>query len=115
MSRKSMLLLVLTCFLGGIGAFVGSVLGNAVGKPGLYVGAVIGGIAGVFAATRIALVKKIIGPKRFWPATIGGVLGFLLAAMIATNNMSSPVVPLLSILLIGFGAVFGAGSRKKSD
>lgn len=111
MSRKSMLLFVLTCFLGGLGAFLGSALGHAVGETALYVGAVIGGIAGVVSATRIALAKKILGPKRFWPAITGGVLGFLLAAIIATNNMSSPVVPLLSILLIGLGAVFGAASR----
>jgi hypothetical protein len=106
-----MLLLVLTCFLGGLGAFVGSAVGHAAGETALYVGAVIGGIAGVFAATKIALARKILSQKRFWPATIGGVLGFLLAAIIATNNMSSPFVPLLSILLIGFGAVFGAASR----
>ena len=111
MSRKSMLLLVLTCFLGGVGAFLGSVLGHAVGERGLYVGGVIGGIIGVFAATKIAVSRKILGQKRFWGATIGGMLGFILAAMIATNNLSSPVVPLLSILLIGLGAVFGAASR----
>jgi hypothetical protein len=106
-----MLLLVLTCFLGGLGAFVGSAVGHAVGETALYVGAVIGGIAGVFAATKIALTRKILSPKRFWPATTGGVLGFLLAAIIATHNMSSPVVPLLSIILIGLGTVFGAASR----
>jgi hypothetical protein len=106
-----MLLLVLTCFLGGLGAFVGSVLGHALGDTGLYVGGVVGGIIGVIAATRIAVSRKILGPKRLWGATIGGILGFVLAAMIATNNLSSPVVPLLSILLIGLGAVFGAASR----
>jgi hypothetical protein len=106
-----MLLLVLTCFLGGLGAFVGSVLGHAFGDTGLHVGAIVGGIAGVVTATRIALARKIVGPKRFWPATIGGVLGFVLAAMIAVHNLSSPVVPLLSVLLIGLGAVFGAASR----
>src|SRR6266545_5694848 len=112
MSRKSLILIVLVSFLGGIATFLGSILGNAFGKTGLYTGAVIGGIAGVFVATKIAVRRQILGPKRFWPATVGGILGLLLAATIATNNMSTPVVPLASILLIGLGAVFGASTRR---
>ena len=111
MSRKSFLLFLFVCLLGGIGTFLGSVLGNAFGKTGLYTGAIIGGIVGVAVATKLAVRRKILGPKRYWPATVGGVLGLLLAAIIATNNMSTPVVPLASILLIGLGAVFGAGTR----
>ncbi len=111
MSRKSLLLFLFVCVLGGIGTFLGSILGNAFGKTALYTGAIIGGMVGVAAATKIAVMRQIIGPKRYWPATVGGVLGLLLAAIIATNNMSSPVVPLASILLIGFGAVFGAATR----
>jgi len=111
MSRKNLLLFVLVCFLGGLATFLGSILGNAFGKTGLYTGAILGGMIGVAVATRIAVRRQIIGPKRFWPATIGGILGLLLAAIIATNNLSTPVVPLASILLLGFGAVFGAGAR----
>jgi peptidoglycan/LPS O-acetylase OafA/YrhL len=111
MSRKSMLLFVLVCALGGFGTFLGSILGNAFGKTGLYTGAIIGGTVGVAAATKIAVRRQILGPKRYWPATFGGVLGLLLAAIIATNNLSTPVVPLASILLIGLGAVFGASAR----
>jgi len=111
MSRKSLLLFLFVCLLGGIGTFLGSVLGNAFGKTGLYTGAIIGGIVGVAVATKLAVSRKILGPKRYWPATIGGVLGLFLAAIIATNNMSTPIVPLASILLIGLGAVFGAGTR----
>jgi hypothetical protein len=111
MSRKSFLLFFFVCLLGGLGTFLGTVLGNPFGKTGLYTGAIIGGIIGVAVATKLAVSRKILGPKRYWPATIGGVLGLLLAAIIATNNLSSPVVPLASILLIGLGAVFGAGTR----
>jgi uncharacterized membrane protein HdeD (DUF308 family) len=112
MSRKNLLLFLFVCLLGGIGTFLGSILGNAFGKTGLYTGAIIGGILGVAGATKLAVSRKILGPKRYWPATVGGVLGLLLAAIIATNNMSTPVVPLASILLIGLGAVFGAGARQ---
>lgn len=111
MSRKSLLLFLFVCFLGGLGTFLGSILGNAFGKTGLYTGAIIGGVLGVAVATKLAVRRQILGPKRYWPATVGGVLGLALAATIATNNMSSPVVPLASILLIGFGAVVGAGAR----
>jgi uncharacterized membrane protein HdeD (DUF308 family) len=111
MSRKSLLLFLFVCFLGGVGTFIGSVLGHFFGKSGLYTGALIGGILGVAGATKLAVRRQILGPKRYWPATVGGVLGLLLAAIIATNNMSTPVVPLASILLIGLGAVFGAGAR----
>lgn len=111
MTRKSMLFFLLVSFIAGVGLFLGSVLGNAVGKTGLYAGAIIGGIAGVAVATRIAVKRGILGRKRIWPATIGGVLGLILAAEIATRNMSTPIVPLASILLIGLGAIFGAASR----
>jgi hypothetical protein len=111
MTRKSMLLFVLVCLIAGAGTFLGSVLGHFVGKTGLYAGAIIGGVIGVVVATRIAVKRKILGPKRMWPATIGGVLGLILAAEIATRNMSTPVIPLASILLIGLGAIFGAASR----
>lgn len=111
MRRKSLLLFLFVCFLGGVGTVLGSILGNAFGKTGLYTGAIIGGVLGVALATKLAVKRQILGPKRYWPATIGGILGLLLAAIIATNNMSSPVVPLASILLIGLGAMFGAGAR----
>jgi hypothetical protein len=111
MGRKSVLLFLFACALGGIGTFLGSVLGHFFGKSGLYSGAIIGGILGVAVATKLAVRRQILGPKRFWPATVGGVLGLLLAAIIATNNLSTPVVPLASIVLIGLGAVFGAGAR----
>ncbi len=111
MTRKSFLLFILVCFLAGIATFLGSVVGHALGSTGLYAGAIVGGVIGVVAATRIAVARGILGPKRFWGATIGGMLGLILAAEIATRNMSTPVVPLASILLIGLGAVFGAASR----
>lgn len=111
MSRKTLLLFVLACFLGGVGTFVGSAVGHAFGESALYVGAMIGGVVGVVAATTIARSREILSVKRFWPATIGGILGLILAAEIATHHMNTPVVPLASILLIGLGAVFGAASR----
>jgi ABC-type Co2+ transport system permease subunit len=106
-----MLLFVLVCALGGVGALLGSILGHFVGRSGLYSGAMVGGVVGVYVATRIARARRILGVKRFWPATIGGWLGFVLAAIIAANHLDTPVIPIASVLLIGLGAVFGAASR----
>jgi hypothetical protein len=111
MSRKSLLLFLLVCVLGGLGTLLGSILGHFVGKSGLYVGAMVGGVVGIYLATRIAQARGILGVKRFWPATIGGWLGLVLAAIIATNHLNTPVIPIASILLLGLGAVFGAASR----
>ena len=111
MSRKSLMLWALVSVLGGAGTFLGSILGHLVGKSGLYIGAMLGGIAGVYIGTRIAHMRGILGLKRFWPATIGGWLGLVLAAIIAVNHLNTPVIPIASVLLIGLGAAFGAASR----
>ena len=111
MTRKSFLLFLLVCVFGGVGTLSGSILGHFAAKSGLYAGAMAGGVVGVYVATRIARLREILGVKRFWPATIGGWLGLILAAIIATNHLDTPVIPIASVLLIGLGAVFGAASR----
>ena len=116
MTRKGALLFIMVCLLVGIGLFVGSVLGHGVSKTtGTNPGAIIGGIIGVAAATKIANMRGILGSKRFWPATIGGILGLILAAIIAVHHMDTPLIPLASIPIIGLGALFGAGSRHGRD
>ena len=112
MSRKSVLLFLLVCAFAGVGLFVGSVLGHAFGPTGLNVGAIVGGAVGVIVATQLSCRWDILDRKRLVPATVGGVLGLALAAVIATHHMNTPVVPLASILLIGLGAAVGAGTRK---
>jgi hypothetical protein len=112
MTRKGLLLFLIVCVVAGIGLFIGSAAGHAVNRTtDTNVGAIIGGLLGVFAATRIARARGILGAKRFWPATTGGILGLFLAAIVATHHMSTPVAPILSIGIIGLGAVFGAASR----
>lgn len=114
MRRNKLLLFIIVCALAGIATLLGSILGRLFGHSGLNAGATIGGVVGVVAATRIAVRRNILGPKQFWGATIGGILGFALAAVIAVNNLHTPIVPVASILLIGLGAVMGAGTRRKN-
>ena len=111
MSRKIALLFLVVCVTAGIGLFLGSILGHFFGGTGLQVGAIIGGAIGVIAGTQIACRRNILNRKRFVPATVGGMLGLALAAVVATHHMDTPIVPLASILLIGLGAVLGAGAR----
>ena len=109
------LLFVTTMLAAGFFAAVGSMVGHLGGKTGLYVGGVLGGLFGVTIATRICVWRHWIDRKDFFPVTFGGEIGFLLAALIAVNTLSSPVGPVLSTLLVGVGALVGlAISRRRA-
>ena len=102
------MLFITAVILGGMGGFIGSVLGGGLGKSGLFAGGYIGGIV-------IAPVTAIVSQKRGWisagqrwPVALGAALGFVAAATIAVNTLSSPVGPVLSTTLVGFGALLGA-------
>ena len=104
-------LFALVSGLGAVGAFLGSVLGNAAGKKGLFAGAMLGGALAVVAAVRLGARFRLVPPTRVPHATLGGLGGFALAALVAVNTLSSPIGPILSVALIGLGAVFGAVRR----
>ena len=107
--RSRVLLFLTAMVLGGVGGFVGSVLGNAGGKRMLFVGGFIGGVLIAPLTARIAVWRGWVAPDRAMWTAIGAAIGFVLAATIAVNTLSSPIGPVLSTLLIGFGAVLGAG------
>lgn len=107
--RAKVLLFITAMVLGGIGGFVGSVLGNAGGKQMLFVGGFLGGVLIAPLTARIAVWRRWAEPERLRWVAIGAAVGFLLAAAIAVNTLSSPVGPVLSTMLVGIGAVLGAG------
>ena len=107
-------LFALVSGLGGLGAFLGSILGNAAGKSGLFAGAVLGGALAVTLAVRIGARFALVPRTRVTHATLGGLGGFALAVLVAVNTLSSPIGPILSVALIGLGAVFGAARRGPS-
>jgi hypothetical protein len=113
---KRILLFVTTMIGAGFFAAIGSIVGHAAGKTGLFVGGVIGGLFGVTIATRLAVWRHWIDPADYYPATFGGEIGFIAAALIAVNTLSSPVGPALSTLLVGIGALAGLrmSSRRAS-
>src|SRR3989304_3369793 len=101
---------VTTCLLGGLGGFVGSVIGGAIGQRSLFGGGVMGGMAIAPLSAQVAVWRRWIAPRQYWPTAAGAALGFLAAALVAVNTLSSPVGPILSTALIGVGAL--GGSRR---
>jgi hypothetical protein len=104
-------LFIVACLLGGVGGLVGSVIGGAFGKTTLFVGGFVGGIAIAPLTARIAVWRRWIESGQFWSTTIGTALGFIAAATIAINTLSSPVGPVLSTTLTGIGAIVGSRRR----
>jgi hypothetical protein len=87
-------------------ALVGSLIGARIAYHALFVGAIAGGCIGV--ALGLALARRISAGTGSISAHIGGWLGFAAAAAVATSHLHTPVVPVLSIGLVGIGAWLGA-------
>jgi len=101
-------LFITAMVLGGLGGAVGSILGNSMGKTGLFAGGVIGGVLMSFLSARIAVWRGWAPRERYWHTAFGAALGFIAAAGVAVSTLSNPIGPVLSTLLVGSGAVFGA-------
>jgi len=110
--RSRVLLFLTAVVLGGLGGFIGSILGNAGGKRMLFVGGFLGGVLIAPLTARIAVWRGWVARDRAMWTAIGAAVGFILAASIAINTLSSPIGPVLSTMLVGIGAVLGAGKQK---
>ena len=96
---------------GGLGGFVGSVVGAGFGVRGnsdLFAGGVIGGLLASAAAGWLAAKLAWIDSGSAAGAAIGAAVGFLAAAAIAVNTLSTPIGALLSPVLVGAGGLAGA-------
>jgi hypothetical protein len=107
MILKNVLLFLIVCGLAGVCIFLGSVLGHSLGKVGLFSGALIGGIIGVAVAVWLATRFGLLDRTNSGVTFLGGVVGFILAAVIAVNNLHGPLIPMVSVGLIGLGALVG--------
>ena len=99
-------LFVTASLVGGLGGFVGSALGNAFNA--LFAGGFIGGVALSPLTAWIGVKRGWIDAPRFWPVAAGAAIGFLAAATLAINTLSSPVGPVVATTLTGLGALAGA-------
>ena len=104
---KNILLFFVVCGLAGVSIFLGSVLGHSLGKFGLFSGAVIGGIIGVAVAVWLTARFGLLDRANSGVAFLGGMIGFIIAAVIAVNNLHGPLIPMASVSLIGLGALIG--------
>lgn len=104
---RNLLLFIIVSGLDGICILLGSVLGHGVGHRGVFVGAIIGGILGVSIATWLASRFGLLENARYGAVFLGGMIGFVVAAIVAVNNLHGPIIPIASLSLIGIGAVLG--------
>ena len=105
-------LVVLSSLMAGLGAVLGSIAGHRTGPRGVVTGAVLGGFCGAVASAFIARQLRWIQSRQLRWTAIGASGGFLLAAVIASNTLRSPVGPLLSTLLVGLGALLGSSRHR---
>jgi hypothetical protein len=105
---KPVATLVFVWLLTGFGAVAGSIPGSAAGKAGLFAGALVGGAA-------LACLSPLVCSRLGWiagtarrAASIGALLGFLVAAPIAATNLRTPVIPVLVCSFAGIGALLGS-------
>ena len=113
---KNLLLFLVLCPLCGVGILLGSMLGHSAGKVGLFSGAIIGGILGIAAAVWVAVRLNLLASSDYGAAFVGSLIGFIIAAIVAVNNLHGPLIPVASISLVGLGAILGkrlASSRRK--
>jgi hypothetical protein len=107
MVLKNILLFILVCGFDGVCIFLGSVLGHGVGQRGLFAGAIIGGIVGVAAAVWVVARLRLLERASYGATFVGGLIGFVVAAVIAVKNLRGPVIPMAAVGLIGLGALLG--------
>jgi hypothetical protein len=110
-----MALFILLVVAGGAGAFAGSVLGGAFGKTGLFAGGFIGGALASAGGAYLAGWWRWIQPNERAGTACGAVAGFLAAALVAINTLSSPVGPVLSTLLTGIGGLLGRRLTRRTS
>ena len=100
------------CLLAGFGGVLGSIVGHAAGARGLMIGGVVGGLLGATASAFVARSRGWIDTARLRWTAAGACIGFLAAAAVATRTLGSPIGPVLSTLLVGVGALLGAGRHR---
>src|SRR5258706_2318166 len=107
MKHKNISLFLIVCFLSGVGILSGSVLGHSAGGNGLFIGAMVGGSLGVLASTWLAIRFNLIERSTYGAVAMSGLVGFALASGIAITNLHTPIIPLMSVALVGLGTMVG--------
>jgi hypothetical protein len=115
MALENLLLFLIVSALDAICILLGSFMGHSIPRIGLFAGATIGGIVGVALAVWLASRLRLLDRASYGATFLGGLIGFILAAVIAVKNLHGPIIPMASVGLIGLGAILGkVVSRKRA-
>lgn len=107
MVLKNLVLFLIVSALDAIFILLGSFMGHSIRSVGLFAGAIIGGIVGVAAAVWLAARLRLLERASYSATFLGGLIGFVVAAVIAVKNLRGPVIPMAAVGLIGLGALLG--------
>jgi hypothetical protein len=113
MALKNLLLFIIVSGLDAGCILLGSFMGHSISSVGLFAGAIIGGIVGVAAAVWLAGRLHLLDRTSYGATFLGGLVGFILAAVIAVKNLQGPLIPMASVALIGLGAILGKAVSRK--
>lgn len=106
--RRSFLFIT-AALLCGAGGMLGSMAGHGIAHdPGLIAGGVLGVLITSVLTGWIATAAKWITVEQRSRTIIWTSIGSVLASLIATHTLSSPVGPILSTALAGIGALYGS-------
>jgi hypothetical protein len=113
MTLKNILLFLIVSGLDAGSILLGSFIGHSISSIGLFAGAIIGGFVGVAAAVWLAARLRLLDDASYGATFLGGLIGFILAALIAVKNLHGPLIPMASVGLIGLGAILGKALSRK--
>jgi hypothetical protein len=107
MVLKNLLLFLIVSALDAICILLGSLMGHSIRSIGLFAGAIVVGIVGVAAAVWVVARLRLLERASYGATFVGGLIGFVVAAVIAVKNLRGPVIPMAAVGLIGLGALLG--------
>ena len=113
MALKNLLLFLIVSALDAICILLGSFMGHSIPSIGLFAGAITGGIIGVALGVWLASRLRLLDRASYGATFLGGLIGFILAAVIAVKNLHGPLIPMASVALIGVGAILGKALSRK--
>jgi hypothetical protein len=107
MTLKNLLLFLIVSGFDALSILLGSFVGHSIPSVGIFAGATCGGIVGVALAVWLASRLRLLERASYGATFVGGLIGFILAAVIAVKNLHGPIIPMASVGLIGLGAILG--------
>ncbi|QJR36770.1 hypothetical protein [Gemmatimonas groenlandica] len=100
---------------GIIGTAIGALPGAAFGDIGFIGGGIAAGLLAVLVTVNLLARTRVALSDRRRHVTKGAVIGYLLFALFAVATMPTMIGPMIAVLFIGAGAVFGDHLAAESE